>query len=163
MQEQDQLPVQMEDLQLGESYNDLLKEMYQSLKSMEKENYGMTEDPFYTPPDACKRETVDKLQLQSHKQKREIHQVLNAHLKGLLKLRRLIETNQKTNYRAASAKRRNIKYEGDECSKKKMKFDQVMESKKMRAEAACVEHFSFKDVSAGVSDDGNDFDEFDLS
>ncbi len=157
----EQVQQQMDDLQLGDKYNNTLQTMYKTLKAMTKDNYGMKEDTFYIPPSVCKKESVDKLQLKSSKQKLEIHQAITIQLKSLLKLRRSIEANQETNYRVAVTKRKNTKYESNESSRKKMRLEQTMATKKRHQEAAQVEDYNIKELED--DSDADDIEEFDLA
>ena len=161
MTEQAQVQLQMEDLQLGDKYNETLKTVYTTLDAMTKDNYGMKDDEFYIPPLVCKKELVDKLQLQRSKQKLELHQAISIQLKSLLKLRRSIEAHQQTNYRWAVTKKRNKKYEKSESSRKKMKLDQTKATQKRRQEASQVEDYNIEEFNDDSGPD--DLEEFNLS
>ena len=161
-QQQEQLASILDEMKIGNEYNDELKKMMIMIKKMDRPSYGLAEDELFTAPFQCKREYVDRVQLQRKKEIDTIHKEIAKVKMLFLKLKRDIEDNQKTTYRLAVLKKRNIKYEDNEKSRKRQKKEQTDENNIRRAEMSLVETESLASLSATLNNDDDEDDMIDF-
>jgi hypothetical protein len=155
------MEVDMARIKLTNEDNDKLKKMYETIMTMKRPDYGMTEDDTFTAPVQCSKELVDKVQLQRESEVAEIHKDIALIQKLFLKVKRKIEKNQKTTFRLAVCRKRNRKYEDDERQRKRQRVEQIRETQKMGQEQSKIQRYDL--VSLSCDDDVTDLDEFDLS
>jgi rRNA processing protein Gar1 len=161
-EQQQQLASSMDEMKIGNKYNEELKKMMMMIKKMDTPSYGLIEDETFIAPFRCKREFVDQVQLQRAKEINDIHEKIGKIKKLFLNVKRDIDKNQKTTYRLAVLKKRNKTCEDDEEKKKKQKKEQTIETNKRREEMTQTEQYSLENLLNSMDNDDDDDDLIDF-
>ena len=160
--QEEQLTAGMEKMRLdAKTYNDELKKMMNTMKTMRKETYGMVEDELFAMPFTVSKGYV---QLTSTKRLREIskiHNMITTIQKNYTTLSTMITENQKTTYRM---KMLNMRYKKNvliDTKRKRKRVDDAHNRNTLRQEEN--EMNDMKSLFTNEDDDIDDEYEIDFS